>query len=105
MKRYSYVNIIRIIFVGMFIIMIGACGKKTAPISKDSITLPVPEKFVLKNTDKGVYIKNNDQKYTLFVEKASLDDNNCATSFGFVTKLKPNADFTDENVIISRVFL
>jgi hypothetical protein len=82
--------------------MLGACGKKTAPISKDSIALPVPEKFVLKNTDKGIYIKNNDPKYTLFVEKASLDDNNCATSFGFVTKLKPNTDFTDEKVIVSR---
>jgi len=72
MKRYSYVNIIRIIFVGMFIIMIGACGKKTAPISKDSITLPVPEKFVLKNTDKGVYIKNNDQNIHFLWKKHLL---------------------------------
>lgn len=84
--------------------MLSGCGKKTNPISKDAIELPVPTKYVLSNTDKGVYIRNNDNKYTLFVEKSSLDDDNCSTSFAFVAKLKPKEDFTDDKVKVAAAY-
>lgn len=81
----------------LFIIFINACGKKLDPKPKDSIIIPPPRKVSLENREEGVYIKNNEE-YTLFVEKSSIDDTKCSDNFIFLVKLKPEEGYLDRDV-------
>ncbi|MEF3255847.1 MAG: hypothetical protein K6348_09880, partial [Deferribacterales bacterium] len=68
------------------------------PISKDRIVIPPPDNVSVENRYDGVVIKNNG-KYTLYVEKSSLDDKNCSEQFKFLTKIPAGGTFIDKDVI------
>jgi len=91
-------------FVLISIIIFVSCGKKLDPKPKDTIIIPSPNNVILENSEEGVYIKNN-ENYTLFVEKSSIDDARCAENFIFLTKLKPNEEYVDKNVIESHSYI
>lgn len=98
------VKFLKAVFLLYIAISIIGCGKKLDPRPKDSIIIPAPQNVILKNTDDGVYIKNN-ERYVLFIEKSSIDDLRCAEDFKFLVKLKPNEEFVDKNVIESHSYV
>lgn len=91
------INKINSLLLLLILTVIFSCGKKLDPKPKDSIIIPAPQNIVLENRNDGIYIKNNEE-YTLFVEKSSIDDKRCASDFRFLTKLKNGEEFIDRNV-------
>ncbi|MGB9730901.1 MULTISPECIES: hypothetical protein [Calditerrivibrio] len=98
------IKFLKTVFLLYIAISIMGCGKKLDPKPKDSIIIPAPQNVILKNTDDGIYIKNN-EKYVLFIEKSSIDDLRCAEDFKFLIKLKPEEEFVDKNVIESHSYV
>jgi hypothetical protein len=85
------------IVILILIIILSACGYKNAPKSKDSFVIKVPENINLDNTENGIKISNNNDKYFLIIEKAEKNST-CVSEFKFVKTLKPKEIFTDTQI-------
>jgi len=82
----------------LFITIIAlSCGKKTDPISKDSLERAgLPVKFTVMPNDEGVLISNNEEAY-LLVEKAAVQGDVCSEYSG-PEIVEPKEKYLDVNV-------
>ncbi len=81
----------------LIFIFVASCGYKNSPKSKDTFVIKSPDNVSVYNTEKGIRITNQNDKYSLIVEKAIKGDK-CIPKFEFLKTIKPKNGFIDENV-------
>lgn len=81
------------------LLWVWACGIKSPPIPKDSLNIPFPINVGLTLDEKGVIVANNEDNYTVLVEKAINEDTLFSNRmFKRVSMIKPDSTYLDEDV-------
>jgi len=94
-KYRSFINLLLVILlISAFTI---SCGKKTDPISKDTLERAgLPKLFTVNATADGVLVSNNEDAY-LLVEKAAVKDEDCS-EYKSIVIIAPKEQYLDKDV-------
>jgi len=85
------------------LIFVLGCGKKTDPISKDSLeNVAIPKNVIVKAQPEGVFIANNEESL-IIVEKAIPQGDTCS-EYQKIKVLEPRGDFIDTDVVADQVY-
>jgi hypothetical protein len=72
-----------------------SCGRKTAPVPKETLVLPPPEWVNISTTDDGVLIENPSDEIVI-VERAFSEVGDLRFPYyTFLARISPNSNYTD----------
>ncbi|WP_022851538.1 hypothetical protein [Limisalsivibrio acetivorans] len=90
---------LRLLIAALLIVPLLSCGKKTEPVVKKYIEVPVPSEYEIFNTREGVMFRSGQSSYLLHISRAEYDPEcGCLSEYKPLTSMKGGEVFTDTDV-------